>query len=285
MEVYLNGRWMPYEEACIPVEDRGFLFADGVYEVIHYYGGHPFELEGHLDRLEESAREIRLPEFDRGEIRRVCNESVRRNQLEEAGVYVQLTRGVAPRVHSFPEKAQPTVFVMARPEPPHDPQMYQDGVACITLPDRRWSMCHVKSVGLLANVLARQEAIDAGAKDAIFVRDGLVTEASAANVFAVREGRLYTHPEGPHILSGITRQVVIEMAREDGMPVVEEAVAADDLPRVDEVFLTSTMSEIVPVVRIDGRPVGAGRPGPVTGRVRELFGARIERVRAGVASS
>src|SRR5690606_3064859 len=111
-----------------------------------------------------------------------------------------------------------------------------------------------------------------GAKDAIFVRDGLVTEASAANVFAVREGRLYTHPEGPHILSGITRQVVIEMAREDGMPVVEEAVAADDLPRVDEVFLTSTMSEIVPVVRIDGRPVGAGRPGPVTGRVRELFG-------------
>ncbi|MBX6377695.1 MAG: D-amino acid aminotransferase [Clostridia bacterium] len=274
MVVFLNGRFVPYAEAVVSVEDRGLLFADAVYEVVKCYGGRPFRLETHLTRLQRSADAIRLPlPLAPEEWAQVVAELVRRNGLEgvDASVYLQVTRGPAPRAHAFPDAPRPTVFAVARALPPADPVLVERGVAVITVPDPRWHLCHVKATGLLANVLAKEQAREAGAYDALFVRDGAVTEATSANVFFVRGGVLWTHPEGPAILSGVTREVILELARERGVPVREEPVPPAEAAAADECFLSGTITEVLPVTRIDGRPVGDGTPGPVTRTLRQAL--------------
>jgi D-alanine transaminase len=272
VEVYLNGEFVPYERATVPVEDRGLLFADGIYEVVRTYKGKLFALEPHLDRLERSAAIMRLPIPPREEIRSAMEECVRRSGLPEAAIYLQITRGrPGPRKHTMPKQAQPTVFMIAHEAPAPDPQPIAKAVAAITVPDLRWHLCNVKSVGLFLNTLAKTQAEEAGAAEAIFVRDGVVTEGSSTNVFAVIDGVLRTHPEGPHILSGITRMHIIQVARELGIPVREEAFGVSDMLRASEVFYTGTSSEAIPVGLIDGHVIGEGTPGPVAARVREAL--------------
>ncbi len=274
MQVYLNGNLVPYERALVPVEDRGFVFADGVYEVIRCYGGRPFRLEDHLDRLALSAAAVRLPlPWPAPELARAIDLTLAANGLGEAGaaVYLQVTRGPAPRTHLFPAEPRPTLVIIARPEAGPDPSLREEGVAAATAPDLRWHLCHVKSTGLLYNVLAKQRAAEDGCYEAILVRDGFVTEGTASNAFAVLGGRLHTHPEGPHILSGVTRRVTLELARHLDIPVREEPVPVAAFKAADEVFLTGTITEIMPVVAVDGSPVGGGTPGPVTRRLQEAF--------------
>ncbi len=274
--VCLNGRFVPYEEALVSVEDRGFVFADGIYEVIKFYGGRPFHMEAHMERLAKSAAEIRLPlPVATDELARACEEAVDRNGLagRNAAVYLQVTRGPAPRAHAFPAAPHPTWFILARPENGPDRKNREHGVRAITVEDRRWHLCHVKSIGLLLNTLAKQQAMEAGAYEGLFIRDGILTEGTASNAFVVRDGRLWTHPEGPHILSGVTRQVLMELASGAGIPVEIAGVPLADLYEADEVFVSGTLSEVTPIVEIDGRPVGDGRPGPITRRLQEAFAA------------
>lgn len=263
--VYFNGAFVPSDEALVHVEDRGNVFADGIYEVVRYYAGRPFEMDAHIKRLKNSAEAIRLPlPIEPEQFAALGTELVARNGLSEASLYMQVSRGVYPRNHVFPQDVKPTVFMIARPAQPVDDQTRRSGVSCISLEDRRWKLCHVKSLALLANVLAKQEAKDAGAFDAILVRDGIVTEGTSSNVFAVSGKRLLTHPEGPFILSGVTRQVVLELADRLRIPVSVAPFTLSELKEADEVFLTSTNVELLPVVRLDGRTIGKGVPGPVT---------------------
>ncbi len=270
MEVYLNGEFVPYERATVSIEDRGLLFADGIYEVVRTYNGKLFAMSPHLDRLVRSAAIMRLPLPPVEEIRAAIEECVRRSPYPETSVYLQVTRGnPGPRKHAMPKESRPTIFMIAREAPPLDPSPVTKAVAAITVPDLRWHMCNVKSVGLFLNTLAKTQAEEAGAAEAIFVRDGIVTEGSSTNLFAVIDGVLRTHPEGPHILSGITRMHIIEAAKHLGIPVREEAFGVSAMLAASEVFFTGTGSEAMPVGLIDGHVIGEGTPGPIAGRVRE----------------
>lgn len=270
--VFVDGQYVPYDQAVTHIEDRGNVFADGIYEVIRFYGGRPFEMDAHLHRLEQSAQEIRLTlPMELHQFAAIGTELVARNSLQEASLYIQVTRGIAPRRHEFPHDVRPTVFMVAREVHAIADDVRQSGVVCVSLEDRRWKMCHVKSLALLANVLAKQEAKEAGAFEAILVRDGIVTEGTSSNVFAVRGRRLLTHPEGPFILSGITRRVVLQMAERLRIPVSLEPFTLSELKEADEVFLTGTITEILPVVRVDGKPVGRGTRGPITTDLQEAY--------------
>ncbi len=274
--VYLNGRYVPYEEALIHIEDRGMLFADGIYEVVRAYRGHLFTLEAHLERLRASAAELRLEVPSQQALREIIGGVLARSGLDDASVYIQLTRGWAgPRNHAVPRGVAPTIFAAARPVPRPDPRLVAEGADAITVPDRRWHMCHVKSVGLLLNTLAKQSAMDAGCQEALFLRDGVLTEGSATNAFAVVDGVVHTHAEGPHILAGITRQVVLQLCAEEGVPVREEGVLISRLYQAEEAFVTGTNSEVLPIRRIDGRQIGTDRPGPVTVRLQQAFSRRV----------
>lgn len=268
---YVNGEFVPLERAVVSVEDRGFLFADGIYEVIRVYGGRPFRLEDHLRRLEASARAIELPlPAPVEEIGRLAEEVRTRNDHREAIIYIQVTRGPAPRHHLFPERPRPTLVIWTREIEGPSPEMVDRGVACITVPDTRWALCEVKTVGLLPNVLARQQAARQGAYEAIFVRGGVVTEASSSNVFAVLDGVVYTHPVD-NILPGVTRTVALELLAARGIPARQEPVPLERFRRADEIFLTGTTTEICGVTRLDGQPVGDGRVGPITRALQEDF--------------
>lgn len=274
--VYLNGRFVPHEEALVSVEDRGFVFADGIYEVVKFYSGRPFRMDEHMRRLQASTQAIDLPlPMTLDEFARAMEETVVRNGLAEvdAAVYLQVTRGPAPRAHAFPANPRPTVFVMARRDHGYSDEFRMKGVRAITVEDRRWRLCHVKSVGLLLNTLAKQQAVAAGCYEGIFVRDGIVTEGTASNLLTVTNGRIQTHPEGPYILSGVTRQAVLESADAAGIPVDYSGLGTGELYRCDEVFLTGTITEVMPVVEVDGRRIGAGTPGPITLRLFETFRA------------
>ena len=279
--VYLNGKFVPYEEALVPVEDRGNLFADGVYEVIRFYSGQPFLMKAHMERLERSAREIRLPAIDIEALTEAGLETVRRNGIGDGTLYIQVTRGPAPRNHAFPPNPRPTVFMIARSLARPGKELRGQGVTCITVPDIRWLRCDIKSIGLLPNVLGKQQAREAGAFEALFVRDGVVTEGTSTNAFAVREGRIVTYPEDEHILPGITRRLILAIARREGIEVVEEALNVDELDRVDELLISSTTIEVMPVVSVDGRPVGGGRPGPVARKLQEQYDRLVEKVASG----
>ena len=278
--VYLNGSFVDYAEAVVPVEDRGFVFADGVYEVIRFYGGKPFAAEEHLARLRRSAEAIKLDGLpSTQELMEAALETVDRNGCVNATLYLQVTRGPAPRKHEFPASEVPvTVFMIAREVPRPDAERVNRGVACITVPDIRWHRCDIKSIALLPNVLAKQQAAEAGAAEAIFVRDGIVTEGGSSNFFMVRGECLFTHPADEHILAGITRDYVLSLARKLQIEVREETFGMSEVENADEVFITSPGIEVLPVTTIDGKPVGNGVPGPVTKRLWQAFDDSISKL-------
>jgi len=261
---YLNGEYLPPEQACISPLDRGFLFGDGVYEVIPSYGGKLFLLDAHLERLGRSLAAIRLPDpIPGGGWSVMLERLLRENPGGDRSVYLQVTRGVAPRDHAFPGHATATVFAMVSPIAPQGPTVAGAGVSAITAPDQRWGRCDIKSVALLANVLARQQAADHAAVEAILLRDGLLTEGAASNVFVVTNDVVYTTPLGPAILPGITRDFLLGVLRAGGWDCREEPVPEGALRAADEIWLTSSTKEVLPVTRLDGQPVGDGQPGPV----------------------
>ena len=273
----VNGRFLPINRATVSIEDRGFQFGDGVYEVVRSYNGRLFHLDAHLDRLEQSARGIRLPiRYSRAYWRRLVTRAYVMSGFPDAKVYLQVTRGPAPREHRFPKTVRPTVVVTVRRLDPLLASVREQGVTAITVPDLRWGRCDVKSLNLLANVLAREEARAAGVFEAILVRDGVVTEGAISNCFAVIGDTVVTSPTDPSILPGITRAVTLDLIRREGLPLDQRVVTVEEYRRADEIFLTGTTIEIVSVVSLDGAKVGAGSPGPVAQRLYRRFGEVIE---------
>jgi D-alanine transaminase len=266
--VFLNGEYLPLEQATVSPLDRGFIFGDGVYEVIPVYGGRLFRLEEHLDRLDGSLAGIRLAQpHSHSEWTRILNGLVERNHGGDQSVYLQITRGVAKRDHAFPRDCAPTVFAMSSPLAPVPAEIREHGIAAITLPDIRWQYCHLKTIALLPNILLRQQALDAGAAEAILIRDGEATEGAASNLFIVKAGELLTPPKGPRLLPGITRDLIMELAHQHGVPQREAAISAAELAQADEVWLSSSTKEILPVTRLDAGKVGSGSPGPLWQRM------------------
>jgi len=272
-ELYLNGRFLPAEQACIPVLDRGFLFGDSVYEVIPVYGGRPFRPVQHLARLDASLAAIGmanpLPHREWNSIlQRLSNQLPGQNQQ----LYLQITRGVGShRSHVPPPGLQPTVLAMAMPLPLPDTAQLEAGINAITTPDQRWARCDIKATTLLANILAQRQAAAAGASEAILVRDGLALEGTASNIFVVQNGCLVTPPKGPHLLPGITRDLVLELAATAGIPCNERNIPAGELADAEELWITSSTREIMAVTRLDGRIIGDGHPGPLWRRLLALF--------------
>jgi D-alanine transaminase len=269
---FVNGWFTPLDEATVSVEDRGFQFGDGIYEVIRTYHGEPFQLDAHLARLERSAKaiELSLP-WSVQQWATHVRDGITRSGYAESKVYLQLTRGAAPRDHVFPAAAKPTAVMTVREMKPLDPILQASGVSVMTMDDWRWGRCDIKSVNLLPNIMARQKAKQAGAFEAVFIRNGQVTEGAVSNAMMVKAGRVFTAPEGEQILSGVTRTIVLELARKEGLPVEERFVTLDELLRADEIFLTGTTVEVLPVIRVDGKPIGSGKPGPVTLKLQAAF--------------
>jgi D-alanine transaminase len=273
---FINGAFVPLAEAKVSIEDRGFQFGDGIYEVIRTYHGRPFALDAHLARLDRSARALNLTQpYSRADWTQHVLEGIKRAAYPEAKVYLQITRGVAPRDHAYSDDATPTVVMTVREFHPLERSLQATGVDAMTTEDIRWGRCDIKSVNLLANVLARQQVKHAQVFEAILVNAGLVTEGAVSNVMVVQRGTVVTAPEGPRILSGVTRAVVLELALSEGLPVREHFVSQADLYAADEVFLTGTTVEILAVVRIDGKTIGDGRPGPITQRLAASFTRRV----------
>ncbi|MHB8744015.1 MAG: D-amino-acid transaminase [Sulfuricaulis sp.] len=271
-DVYLNGEFLPPDRARISVFDRGFIFGDGVYEVIPAFGGRLFRLAHHLTRLEASLAAIRLhnPHTSQ-EWHTIFTRLMAANGTSDQSIYLQITRGVAPRDHAFPPNVTPTVFAYAQPLKYPPAEQLAQGVAAITTSDIRWQRCDIKAIALLANALLRQQAIDHGAVEAILVRDGLVTEGAASNIFVVIGDRIITPPKGPYILPGITRDLVVEIARSNKISCDEQPLPVQTLHAADEVWLTSSTKEVLPITQIDGHAVGNGKPGPMHARLFALY--------------
>jgi len=279
--VFLNGEYLDKSEARVSVDDRGFLLADGVYEVSPAYRGRFFRLGAHLQRMRAGLAALRI-DFDPAAFPDMHRELLARNGLGEqdvAYVYVQVTRGVAPRSHAFPKTpVAPTVYAFANRYQRASREVWEQGFQAVTVPDNRWARLDIKSIALLPNALAQQAAVDAGVHDAIFVRDGIALEGAHSNFFGVFDGTVVTYPLSNYILGGITRDVVIELARGLGIPVVERAIPVQDLAHADELFFTGTTTEVKPCVSVDGRPVGDGRVGPVTRALFDAFVALVGEV-------
>ncbi|NBC27211.1 MAG: aminotransferase [Bacteroidetes bacterium] len=276
MEIYLNGSFMNHEEARISPADRGFLFGDGIYEVTRVVHGELFREREHLKRLDEGLNGLRVhldPDV-RNKIPEIGRELLERNRLTsgEASIYLQVTRGAAwPRTHTFPDtEVKPTLYMSAAPFKPHN-ELHQAGVDTISVPDIRWTRCNLKTVNLLPNTLAKQQARDAGANSAVMIRDGVVTESPNANIFGVKEGTLYTFPESNYILSGITRGVVLEIADKLAIPRKMVPIRQDELFDIDELFFSGTTTDIQPINRVDGKPIGSGKPGPVVKAIQNEY--------------
>ena len=262
---FINGRFLPWQDATVSIDDRGFQFGDAVYEVIRTYRGSPFEMSAHLDRLDRSATQLSISQpYTRRQWTQWIHQGLSLAGYQDAKIYIQVTRGVAPREHGFPSESRPTVVMTIRAIHPLSVEMRHTGVTACTCEDLRWGRCDIKSVNLLANVLAREEARKTGVFEAILVRDGLVMEGAVSNVMAVQGGVLVTAPESPRILSGVTRTVVLQLARREEVVVEERFMSIDSLYQADEVFLTGTTLEVLGVVQIDGKSIGNGHPGPVT---------------------
>lgn len=278
MIVYFDGQFLPKQDVCVSPDDRGFLLADGAYEVIRSYNGLLFKVTEHLTRLERSLRALRFTRLDVQRLGTVAEELLRRNNLDrgDAVLYIQVTRGVGPRTHVFPPpKTTPTVYLAAWPFRP-SPEKWEHGVSIVLVPDIRWARCDIKSVALLPNVLASQEAKERGAEEAVFVRDGLLTEGAHTNVCALFGGHLFTHPATHHILAGITRQVVLDLCTELGIPVTESPIDRQALPKASELMILGTTTEIMPVVQVDDWQVGDGRPGALTRALQRAFRNLVE---------
>lgn len=276
--VYLNGQFLPRTEARLSVDERGFFFGDGVYEVTRVVRGRLFEWERHARRLARGLRELRIePGLDIDAIRSLQERLVRENEMLEGQgtVYLQITRGAAPRTHHFPPAGTPaTVFLSASSFTPPN-EIRGRGVAVVTYPDYRWSRCDLKTVNLLPAVMAKQFAADHDCFEAVFVREAVITEGSHTNVFGVIGGEVRTYPNSNYVLPGVTRDVVIELARELSIPVSETPIYRHEISLLDECFLTGTTSDVMPVVAIDGEPIGTGRPGAITMRLYEALAGRL----------
>jgi len=263
--IWINGQTLPMAEAKIGVEDRGFQFADGVYEVIRLYHGKPFTLREHLERLGRSAKALELPvPLDVTALSAEIGKLVAGSGVRDGMVYLQLTRGVAERNHRFPHQPRPTLLFYPRPLPPPQLPGEGEGVRLLAVPDERWKRCFIKSIALLPNVLAKNQAISAGADEAVFIDDGVVTECSVSNLFAVIGGKLLTHPVGSKVLPGITRAVLLDCAASLGITVDERSFVEEEALRASELFITSTTREVSWVARWNDRYIGQARCGPVT---------------------
>ncbi|MFZ0241244.1 MAG: D-amino acid aminotransferase [Desulfobacterales bacterium] len=272
---YLNGEYLPIEKTLVPIEDRGYQFGDAVYEFIASYNGRLFYLEEHLDRLERSLKGLSFPPVSRDAIRQAVETLFEKAGISRAGVYIQISRGVAPRNHAFPAASECQVVMTVRAIEEKPAEFRKNGAAAITVEDFRWGRCDLKTVQLLPNVLAKQKALAAGAFDALFVSsEGVVREATSSNLCIVADKTLVTHPLTPRILPGITRQVVIDLCRELGIPIEERLFKTDALFAADEVLLTGTVTEVLPIVTIDGRRIANGQVGPVTTRLYETLRRR-----------
>jgi D-alanine transaminase len=272
MTVFLNGKLLPAEQASVSVLDRGFIFGDGVYELVPVYSRVPFRLDEHLARLERSLGEakIRNP-YTRAQWRAHIYQLIDAQPFEDQGVYFQVTRGVAKRDHAFPQNAEPTVFMMSNPLTNPPPAQVEKGAAAVSAQDNRWLRCDIKSISLIGNVLLRQLSAEAGAAETILFRDGRLTEASASNVFIVKRGVIQSPPKTNLILPGITYDVVAELARANGLPLEFKDVSEAEVRAADEVWITSSSKEVLAIVELDGKRVGDGRPGPVFRRMYQLY--------------
>ncbi len=269
MIVYLNGEFLPLEEARVSVLDRGFIFADGVYEVIQVYNGQAFRFQEHFQRLENSLKNIKLQNpLTQQQLFDTIKTLVSQNDDANQAIYLQITRGAAKRKHKFPQNVVPTVFMMSNPIVAVPRPV---GVSAITCIDTRWQHCDVKSIALLANVLLHQQAIEVGANEAILIRDGYVMEGAASNVFIVTDGVAITPPKSQFILAGITRDLIIETMQAANLPVQEAEIPESQLRAAEEVWLCSSIREVVPVILLDDIPVGNGKPGPVWSDVWQIY--------------
>jgi D-alanine transaminase len=270
--IYLNGDFMPIEQAKISVLDRGFIFGDGVYEVIPVYSRRPFRLAEHLVRLQSSIDAIRLANpHPASKWTELVGKIIAGNPWEDQNVYLQITRGAARRDHAFPKGLKPTVFVMASELVPPSAELVRSGAKAIVLPDYRWLRCDIKSTSLLGNCMLRTLAADEGCAEAILVRDGVLTEASASNVFIVKSGTVLTPPKSHLILPGITYDVVLEILRANAIVHEVRPVAESELRSAEEIWVTSSSREVLAITTLDGKPVGGGKPGPVGERVHALY--------------
>ena len=281
--VYLNGKTMPIEDATVSVLDRGFLFGDGVYEVIPAYGGNLFRLQEHLQRLQNSLDGIHLKNpLSNQQWTDAINDLIKKNQGEDQSVYLQISRGVAAkRDHVFPDEIHPTVFIMSNELKPAVRETLRQGVVCITLDDIRWHACHIKATALLANTMLRQQAKEEGAVEAILIRDGIATEGAASNIFTVNKGILITPPKSHLLLPGITRDLILELARANNVACEERDITEEELREASEIWMTSSTKEIVPIVELDGKPVGNGQYGPIWESMIEIYQAYKARLRQG----
>jgi D-alanine transaminase len=265
---YLNGKIMPIEKAVVPIEDRGYQFGDGVYEFVASYAGRLFMLEAHLDRLERSLRELSYDPIDRDTIRQGVVDLLKQSGYPRAGIYIQISRGVAPRNHAIASGMPPQIVMTIRPVKELPQELRTQGAKAITVKDTRWDRCDIKTVQLLSNSLAKQKALDAGCDDAIFVSgQDVVREGTSSNLFIVEGGQLTTHPLSDNILPGITRQAILQICEAEDIAVREDYFGTAKLFGADEVFLTGTVTEVLPVVQIDGKPIGNGTVGPVAKRL------------------
>jgi len=276
MIVFLNGEYMPIESAKVPVLDRGFIFGDGLYEVIPVYSRRPFRLEQHLSRLQDGCNAIRLDNpHDTARWAGIIDRVIAANPWDDQGIYVHVTRGVAPREHAFPKGLKPTVFVMANPLVQPPAALVENGVAAITSQDFRWLRCDIKSVSLLGNCWLRTLAADAGGVETVLLREGFLTEGSVSNVFVVREGKVLAPPKSHMMLPGVTYDVVNEILAAQSIVHELRAVSEAELRSADEIWLTSSSKEVLAVTSLDGKPVGhgaqAGKPGPVFRRMHALY--------------
>ena len=274
--VYLNGEFLPKDRATISVDDRGFLLSDGIYEVTPAYRGRLFRIEQHMRRLRHGLDALRI-EYDSAGLPEMHADLIAANSLDTedvAIVYLQITRGAAPRTHHFPpEGTPPTVYAFAQAYHRPESARWEQGYEAVTVPDDRWARVDIKSIGLLPNVLAQQAAAEAGVADALLVKDGVALEGSHNNLFAVFDGVVTTHPTTHQILHGVTRAYVIELAKGQGLPVEERPVPLEEIRAADEIFFTGTTTEVRPTVRLDGQPVGSGKVGPVARALYEAFQA------------
>ena len=274
---YFNGSYIPKDEIRISPDDRGFLFADGVYEVVRWYNGFFYDMDGHLSRLRRSLRELRINWSDTDLYPSISNELIGKNTLSDkpAMVYFQVTRGVAPRSHSFPSpEVNPTVYAYAFTFEP-ERAARESGIKVMLKEDIRWGRCDIKSIALLANTISFQEASVNGLKECIFVRNGMITEGTRSNIFFVVDRTLFTHPESNWILSGVTRKNILRIAHDAGINIREEALPENRLRFASEAFITNTSSEVTPVLDLGGNAIGDGTPGPITRLIGEKFDAEI----------
>jgi D-alanine transaminase len=276
---YLNGEFQKLRDARVSPLDRAFLFGDSVYEVLPVFAGRMFRFSQHFDRLARSLKEIRMPSpHTHAQWLEILDDLIERNGGGDMYVYVQVTRGMEyGRNHAFPAQITPGVFAMAAPLPPLTDEVRANGVSAVTVEDFRWARCDIKSTALLANVLMKQSAADVGATEAIIVRDGDVMEGSSTSLFVVKDGKIATPPNSNRILPGTTREVALELA--DGtMQVTIRRIGIDELRAADEVWISAATRDVLPVTRIDGRPVGTGKPGPMWQRMNESFNALRKRL-------